>query len=158
MKREDFLDANGIVQAIETDTGIYGLFGKYRPLSNFHLEPIWFDGRQFQTSEAAYMSRKTYVEEEKIALASCTTGPQAKKLGQVVALRKDWEVVKESEMLQVQKAKYKQSEFCRSLLLSTGDKYIEESNWWGDNYWGKCETHGRNVLGQILMYVRSKYQ
>lgn len=156
MKREDFLDENGQVQAIETDTGIYGLFGKYRPLSNFHVEPLEVDGLVYQTSEAAYMAQKTFLETEIVALAKCKTGPEAKRLGQLVTLRPDWEEVKFSKMLKVLRAKFEQSQFCRDLLLSTGSKYIEESNWWNDNYWGKCHVYGLNNLGKILMQIRTE--
>lgn len=158
MKREDFFDENGVVQAIETETQILGLFGKFRPLSNFHLEPFIVDGLKFQTSEAAYMAEKTFLAKEKLALVACETGLAAKKLGQLVTLRDDWELIKEMKMLKVLRAKFAQSKFCAELLLSTGDKYIEETNWWHDNYWGKCEEHGLNTLGRILMKIRNELQ
>lgn len=156
MKREDFFDENCIVQAIETDTGIYGLFGKYRPLSNFHQEGFFVNGIHFHTSEAAYMAQKTFHMPEVYALSECSTGLEAKRLGQQVTLRSDWEEVKYSKMLKVLREKFKQSVFCRDLLLSTGSKYIEESNWWNDNYWGKCHAYGLNNLGKILMQIRTE--
>lgn len=156
MKREDFIDEKGVVQAIETDTGIYGLFGKYRPLSNFHIERLHVSGLFYTSSEAAYMSEKTYKLSEKITLCNCSTGLEAKRLGQRVTLRSDWEEVKYSKMLKVLREKFKQSVFCRDLLLSTGSKYIEESNWWNDNYWGKCHAYGLNNLGKILVQIRTE--
>lgn len=156
MKREDFFDENGIVQAIETDTGIYGLFGKYRPLSNFHVERMEVDGWIFNSSEAAYMAQKTDIMPEKLTLCKCSTGPEAKRLGQQVTLRSDWEEVKYSKMLKVLREKFSQSVLCRDLLISTGSKYIEESNWWNDNYWGKCHAYGLNNLGKILMQIRTE--
>lgn len=44
----------------------------------------------------------------------------------------------------------------RDLLISTGDKYLEEKNWWSDSDWGvDSETGiGKNNLGKILMKVR----
>jgi GTP cyclohydrolase II len=42
-------------------------------------------------------------------------------------------------------------------LLATGDKYLEETNWWNDTFWGKnLKGEGENHLGQILMQVRDK--
>ena len=44
----------------------------------------------------------------------------------------------------------------RTLLLNTNNDYIEETNWWGDKYWGVCHKtgEGQNILGQLLMNVR----
>lgn len=42
----------------------------------------------------------------------------------------------------------------RTKLIATGEKYIEETNWWGDIYWGVCNGKGENNLGKILMNVR----
>lgn len=154
--REDFMDGDGIVQAIETETQIFGLFGKYRALSNFHEEPLIVDGLKFRWSEAAYMAEKTFLAKEKLALMECETPGRAKKLGRTITLRDDWEEVKEAKMLKVLRAKFQQSEFCRELLLSTGDKYIEETNWWGDDFWGKSTAAGKNTLGKLLMQVREE--
>lgn len=156
MKREDFLDSNGVVQAIETEDKILGLFGKYRPLSNFHEADVEVDGYTYRWSEAAYMAEKTFSLDEKRALRCCFTAAGAKTLGQTVTLRSDWEEVKFEKMLKVLRCKFSQDEFCRDLLLSTGDKYIEETNWWGDDYWGKSTTNGKNNLGKILMQIRDE--
>lgn len=156
MKREMFMDGDGVVQAIETETHIFGLFGKFRALSNFHEEPLIVDGLKFRWSEAAYMAEKTFLAKEKLAIMACDTPAKAKRLGQKLTLRSDWEDVKESKMLKVLRAKFQQSAHCREVLLSTGDKYIEETNWWGDNYWGKCDAHGLNILGKLLMQIREE--
>ena len=42
-----------------------------------------------------------------------------------------------------------------AFLLDTGDLYIEETNSWGDTFWGVCEGKGQNVLGNILMGIRT---
>lgn len=49
--------------------------------------------------------------------------------------------------------KFKNPEL-RRMLLSTSDKYIEETNWWGDTYWGVCNGVGENMLGKIIMNLR----
>ena len=42
-------------------------------------------------------------------------------------------------------------------LLETGDKYLEETNWWGDKFWGKTlKGEGKNYLGLLLMEIRNK--
>ena len=42
------------------------------------------------------------------------------------------------------------------LLESTGDKYIEETNWWNDKIFGVYNKtkRGFNILGYMLMHVR----
>ena len=42
----------------------------------------------------------------------------------------------------------------RSQLLATEDAYLEETNHWGDTYWGVCKGVGENMLGKILMMAR----
>jgi predicted NAD-dependent protein-ADP-ribosyltransferase YbiA (DUF1768 family) len=54
-------------------------------------------------------------------------------------------------------AKFGQHPDYRERLLETGQRTIVELNSWDDTYWGAdIETGlGRNVLGRILMGVRS---
>jgi predicted NAD-dependent protein-ADP-ribosyltransferase YbiA (DUF1768 family) len=46
----------------------------------------------------------------------------------------------------------------RQKLVETGDKYLEETNNWGDAYWGVYEDVGNNKLGKILMATRSYWK
>ena len=140
-------------EAVETETGIYGLFGKYRPLSNFHLEDFIFEGRKYRCSEAAYMSCKTIDIDEKMNL-TVMDGPTAKKYGQTIQLVKNWNVIRVSMMTNVLREKFKQSKSLMDLLVQTDKKYIEETNWWNDRFWGVCEGTGENNLGKILMSIR----
>lgn len=153
MPREHFLNENGVVDTLESDNKILGLFGKYRPLSNFHTEYVTVDVLTYRCSEAAYMAQKTDSMEEKRKL-TLMLGKEAKQFGQQVTLRSDWEEIKYDRMLKVLRAKFTQYEYLKDLLLSTGDKYIEETNWWKDTYWGVCDGHGQNNLGKILMLIR----
>ena len=41
-------------------------------------------------------------------------------------------------------------------LLATGDQHLEETNKWGDTFWGVCNGVGSNHLGKILMKVRDE--
>jgi predicted NAD-dependent protein-ADP-ribosyltransferase YbiA (DUF1768 family) len=51
--------------------------------------------------------------------------------------------------------KFFRHENLRRELIETGDMYLEETNHWGDKYYGVCDGEGLNVLGQILMLVRN---
>lgn len=155
MSKEHFLNEHGIVDTLESDTRILGLFGKYRPLSNFHAQTVEVDTFTYKCSEAAYMAEKTPHDSQKEAL-QYMSGLEAKRYGQTVTLRSDWEEVKFGAMLKVLRAKFTQCDYLKELLLSTGDKYIEETNWWKDTYWGVCDRHGQNSLGKILMQIRTE--
>lgn len=153
--REDFLNKNGVVEPDVTEKGIYGFFGSYRWLSNFHECPIQIEDRVFGNTEAAYMAEKTDDEVDKARLQHMT-GPDAKKYGQTVQLRKDWDTVKFAAMKKVVGAKFSQNEDLKAALLATGDKYLEETNWWKDQYWGVWNGKGQNALGKILMDIRDE--
>ena len=42
------------------------------------------------------------------------------------------------------------------MLLLTAPHELEETNHWGDVFWGVCDGEGENWLGKILMEVRSE--
>lgn len=152
-KREHFL-VNGVVQPIVTDTHILGLYGPYRCLSNFHEEAFMFEGLPFLTSEGAYMSQKTLDPEYK-EMFCALDGKTAKALGKEIPLRDDWDDIHRIHaMYRVLFAKFSQDTYSMGILMATGDRYIEETNWWGDVYWGRCGDHGYNHLGRILMTIR----
>jgi N-glycosidase YbiA len=71
-------------------------------------------------------------------------------------LRKDWESAKVNVMRDALFAKFTQHEDLRELLIGTGDaKIIEHTA--NDDYWGDGGNgQGRNMLGRLLMEVRSK--
>ncbi len=151
-----YYNYRGQLEAYEDATGIYGFFGKYRYLSNFHLSPVEYRGRIYPAVENAYMSAKTDSVEFK-ELMTTVEPKEAKKLGQTCALRPDWEDIKFSVMLALQRIKFKDPVLAK-LLLATGDKYLEETNSWNDTYWGVCNGRGQNFLGKALMQVRKELQ
>ena len=142
---------------IEPNIAIFGFFGQYRWLSNYHLCKIELDGNVYNSSEAAYMSCKCYVEEDARLFVGDITPVQAKKLGQTVLIRSDWEHYRLIAMMKVLTAKFTQNQDLYDLLLSTGDMYLEETNNWKDTFWGvdKNLDEGYNMLGKCLMAVRS---
>ena len=50
--------------------------------------------------------------------------------------------------------KFRANSDLRDRLLATGHCFLEETNNWGDRFWGVCEGVGENHLGRILMRVR----
>lgn len=138
-----------------TDKGIFGFFGDYRYLSNFHLAPLTVDGLTYPTSEHAYMAQKSLDPTVREAFTRIGSPMDARRQGQLVQLRPDWEEVKVAAMLKVSQAKYANPELAAK-LLATGDRYLEETNYWKDVIWGFCNGRGTNYLGRVLMSVRDE--
>ena len=59
-------------------------------------------------------------------------------------------------MREVVWAKFSQNPELGKKLLATGDRYLEETNWWGDRLWGVYQGEGENLLGKILMETRAR--
>ena len=140
---------------VHDNNNIKGFFGEYRWLSNFHVCTI-FDARNnrvYSSTEAAYMAQKTLssIIRDKFE----TLSPKdARKYGQEIRLRHDWEQIKLKVMYEVNLEKFTRHKDLRQKLIDTGHKYLEETNWWNDRYWGAHFGDGQNNLGKILMYIR----
>lgn len=142
--------------AIHNEKNIKGFFDSYRFLSNFHKCKIIFDGIEYNSSEGAYMAQKTLDLELRQQIAALPAF-EAKKLGRKIKLRDGWDDMKYNVMYDVLWAKFTQNPDLKEKLLETGDKYLEETLWWKDTYWGvDHKLGGQNNLGKILMDIREK--
>lgn len=141
--------------AVHNDTAVLGFFAGFRWLSNFHLCPIQYQGVVYPAVENAYMAAKCIIPEQRKVFVTSSPS-QAKKLGQAVQLRSDWEDVKLNIMYELNEQKYANNPDLRERLIATDRKYLEETNYWGDVYWGVCKQEGKNHLGKIIMQVRSE--
>jgi ribA/ribD-fused uncharacterized protein len=129
--------------------------GEYRFLSNFWPARVGFGAYQFPTVEHAYQAAKCKSHNEIVRFVVCRTPGDAKRLGQRVELREDWEEIKIPTMLYLLQQKFS-VEPLRSMLLATGDAELIEGNAWGDRFWGVSNGYGRNELGKLLMRVREE--
>lgn len=129
--------------------------GEFAFLSNFYPSPIEFEDITYPTNEHFFQAMKTLDLDERRAIANCATPGQAKRMGRRVALRPDWEEVKEDVMLTGLCIKFTDRAL-RSQLLETGDEELVEGNSWGDTTWGVCNGVGQNKLGKLLMRVREE--
>ncbi len=136
--------------------------GPYAFLSNF-FEPspvVW--GYTYNSVENAYQAGKCKKDDVKGRAQFLKLTPaQAKKLGQKVTMREDWEEVKLRLMEHLLRQKFAIPEL-KEQLLKTGDAILEEGNWWGDRFWGTCYNkeegvwEGENHLGKLLMKIRDE--
>ena len=115
---------------------------------------IELDGLIFPTTENAFQASKSLDQEVRKYFLRLSPD-EAKKLGRQIQCRPDWEDVKDDVMCQILKKKYKHP-LIRKWLLATGDAYLEETNTWGDTYWGVCKGVGKNKLGRLIMRIRQE--
>lgn len=134
---------------------IKGFFKQYRFLSNFHVADVEFEGIVYPSTEHAFQAAKTLNIEERKKVAAAPTPKESKYLGRRLKLREDWEEVRISVMEAVCRDKFTRHEILKACLLATGESYLEETNYWGDRFWGVDGT-GENNLGKILMKIRSE--
>ena len=122
---------------------------------------MYFEGRNYPSVEHAFVAAKSKDEmfRKMISELPADKAGVAKQRGRKVKLRSNWDLMKISLMKRFLMQKFSYHEF-KSLLLSTGNAYLEEGNYWHDNYWGNCHCkkckniEGKNQLGKLLMKVR----
>lgn len=130
-------------------------------LSNFYMTKLCYDGGWYNSSEHAYQAAKTLDKSKRISVqvgantnASEKPGA-AKKWGQEVELRPDWDEVRIPIMREILRIKFQKPELAK-LLLETGDRHLSEGNNHGDRFWGQVAGVGENHLGKLLMELREE--
>ncbi len=139
------------------ETTILEFKDEYAWLSNFALCTIKLDRKKYPSVEHAYQSAKSNDVEWKTFCMSDEKPYRVKKKSAHVELRKDWDSVRIEIMDLCLRQKFTQEPF-QSMLLATGDAYIQEGNTWGDLFWGAdLETgEGENHLGKLIMKIRDE--
>lgn len=139
------------------DNKVKSFRGKYGFLSNMYEVRFEWDGRTYNSSEAAFQSAKSLDPAERDRFSQMA-GVTAKREGKKVALRGDWDVVKVDIMEEIVRAKFMQNPDILKLLVETGDMELIEGNRWHDKFWGVdiFSGEGENNLGRILMKVRAE--
>jgi len=146
---------------------------EYDFLSNFPDAPVVLDGVTYKSVEHGYQAAKT-LDSDKRTIFSLEFNPnlsagQAKRIGQNLDLRDDWDRVKVSVMRGLLIQKFSDPTLAKK-LLATGDAYLEEGNTWHDIFWGVCHhkregrtcrepqhrPFGGNHLGYLLMDIRTR--
>jgi ribA/ribD-fused uncharacterized protein len=129
--------------------------GEHEFLSNFYPASVNYEGRLYPTTEHAFQAAKSMDQKVRESVRRAPTPGQAKKMGNNLKIRRDWESVKYNVMLDVVRKKFQHPEL-RQRLLDTGNATLVEGNTWNDTTWGVCRGRGKNWLGRILMQVRSE--
>lgn len=176
--------------------------GKYRWLSNFWpCEIIDMEISNFELFSPTLIRRQTYPDRPGVIVYPTTehayqamkldkhvrlqfikdrnycslSAGEVKKLSRSMNVRSDWDDVKLSVMLKLQRKKFTNDKILQADLLKTVNfpvrfeeltqveldnpdhfQYIEEGNKWRDRFWGVCDGTGHNHLGKIIMQVRNE--
>jgi ribA/ribD-fused uncharacterized protein len=134
----------------------------YGAFSNLFPRPIIFEGREYATAEHAYQAGKARREEVRAwILRAPTPGLVAMAAHGLYTwdIIPDWSRIKFERMRRVLHAKFSQHEDLKQLLLSTGDARLVESGRVDNEVnrtWGEFNGKGRNMLGVLLMEVRTE--
>jgi ribA/ribD-fused uncharacterized protein len=124
-------------------------------LSNMALVTIEYDGLLYASVEHAYQAAKTMNPKLREVIRREPNPYKAKELGRhLLELNPRWDNIKLEVMEFLIRQKFAQEPF-RSKLIATRDCYIEETNYWGDRFWGKCDGTGKNHLGRLIMATRN---
>jgi hypothetical protein len=133
----------------------------YGGFSNLFRRPIVFEGETFATSEHAYQAgkpRKREVRDWVLSAPSPALVAMAAHGLYYWDIAPGWSQTKFDRMRGVLRAKFTQHEDLRLLLLSTGDARLVESATVDNEVnrlWGEVNGEGRNMLGQLLMELRT---
>lgn len=151
--------------ATHNEKEVKGFFGEYRFLSNFWTVKALLDGDAYDTTENAYQAAK-YKKESRDYLKTCSPKEAiifVRENPMNAYTKEEWDNIR----LEIMK-NFLIQKFDKTLnpenykkLIETGDKYLEETNYWGDIYWGvnKSDVNengiGENNLGKLLMEIRN---
>lgn len=136
--------------------------GNYDFLSNFFVGAPFIDCNEIEwkTTEHYYQAQKTFTPG---LIMDAETPGDAKRIAHNLPIRRDWGLVKVGFMTVSLKMKFDQNPKYKELLIQTEGYKLVEGNWWHDNFWGDCycdkceDKKGKNMLGKLLMNLRSSY-
>lgn len=134
----------------------------YGAFSNLYKRDIEFEGELYATAEHAYQAgkpRKESVRDWLMAAPSPALLAMAAHGLYSWDIRSDWAKIKFDRMKGILRVKFAQHPDLLEILLSTGDARLVEAAT-VDNavnrLWGEVNGKGKNMLGQLLMEVRSE--
>ena len=134
----------------------------YGAFSNLYLREIFFEGGEFPTSEHAYQAGKARKPQVREWLMNAPTPALLAMAAHGLYywdIAPGWSKNKFDRMRQVLRAKFTQHQDLREVLLATGDARLVESATVDNTVnrlWGEVNGHGKNMLGLMLMELRTE--
>lgn len=136
----------------------YGVF------SNLFRRAMFFEDCEYPTAEHAYQSGKASNIKVKEWILNAPTPALLSMAAHGLYswdIVPNWSKIKYERMRQVLYEKFKQHEDLKEILLSTGKARLVEAgrvNNIVNRTWGEVNGKGKNMLGNMLMEVRSSLQ
>lgn len=136
----------------------------YGAFSNLYRREIEFEGETFATSEHAYQAGKARKPEVRRWLMDAPTPALLAMAAHGLYywdVAPGWSRTKFDRMRAVLRAKFTQHADLRELLLSTGSARLVETATVDNEVnrlWGEVNGQGRNMLGGLLMELRTELQ
>ena len=124
-------------------------------LSNFYNCKLMYQGRKYTCVENFFQAMKCENIEDMVKFKGLN-GAESKRLGRRIKMRSDWNKIRVDVMYLALKLKFSQNEDLRIKLKGTIGYELIEGNNHGDTFWGVCNGVGENMLGKLLMKVRSE--
>lgn len=145
---------------LDTDKQVFFYEQDFYVLSNFSAFRLYWDGINFDTSEAAYHYEKFKDSAKSIAkdILHANSAHEAFKIAELNKKyrRPDWDDVKVFIMKNILLAKVNQHEYVKRKLIDTGNRELIEDSW-RDDFWGwGPNKDGTNMLGKLWMEIRSE--
>lgn len=131
--------------------------------SNFYPYAVMYEDITYPSNEHAYQASKGLDIEMRMSIMRCGTAAAAKKAGQNIKLRPDWDVIKLQVMKDLVQLKFAPGGGPAAVLLASGNVHLIEGNYWHDLYWGQCfckrhNWEGNNQLGRLIMDQRTELE
>lgn len=151
----------GIPKKKQDTKDIYGFQKTFRWLSN--MWPVEFEakGIKFVSVENAYQAAKYVGQQETLEKVAKMPAFESKAYAKDKTnpwTTPDFHENKLKFMKFFLKKKF-ENPCLRQKLINTGRVHIEETNTWGDTFWGCCPQNvGNNYLGKLLMELRDELQ
>ena len=151
-------------EIVHSDKEIKGFFGEYRWLSNLGKARIMLDGMEYDSVEKAYQAAKWPVGEREFFVSGIKNQDAIDYNREHTPTKytpQEWEDIKLEVMRFCLEQKFDPA--CNpentQKLVQTEERYLEETNWWNDTFWGKSlNGDGENNLGKLLMEIREDRQ
>ena len=134
----------------------------YGAFSNLYRRAVEFEGEVFATSEHAYQAGKPRKREVRRWLMEAPTPALLAMAAHGLYywdIAPGWSQTKFDRMRAVLRAKFTQHEDLQELLLSTGEARLVEAATVDNEVnrlWGEVNGEGRNMLGTMLMELRTQ--
>lgn len=134
----------------------------YGAFSNLFPRPFTFHGQVYPTAEHAYQAGKPKNDAVREWLLSAPTPALLAMAAHGLYtwdIVSNWSSIKTDRMRAVLRSKFTQHPDLCSLLLSTQDARLVEAprtDTSTNRYWGEVNGKGRNMLGRLLMDLRTE--